>query len=168
MNILGSKQKTVEIDGRRFVIQKFDPVTGLIIGKTVVSKILPAFQSFLPMIQKAMQGDESSRDEVFDKIDEFLNFESLSKALDLVSPEDLEVIVKRSLMVCYEQLPGNTARVLNPDGSYGVQNVEDDILIAIRLVCEAILWGVGDFFDVDRSVSILKPLSSSLPQSQKT
>ena len=169
MNVLiDIKVKNIEVDGRKFQIRKFNPVSGMIVGKTIIAKILPAMQSFIPVIKLAAGGDKNAIDDIFNRIDEFLNLEMIANALDLVSPSDLEDIIARSLACCYEVLGAGPARVLNPDGTYGVAGVEDDILISLRLICEAILWGVGDFFDVDRSLSILSPLSSSLPQSQQT
>jgi hypothetical protein len=166
MNIIGSKQKLVEVDGRQFCINKYSAFIGIKIAKTFVAKVLPVFQSFLPIIQTAAGGGTAGKEEVLANLDKFLDFENLSRALDLVSSEDLELIMKHSLMVCSEPLGAGPAPVMNADGTYGVPNIEYDPVLVLRLVCEAVIWGLGDFFDGGRLTSIMSPLSSSLPLSQ--
>jgi len=165
---MSTKTKLITIEGRGFQISKFTPLVGIVIAKTFLAKVLPVFQGFLPMIKKAIAGDTESAEDLLANIDQFLNFDALSVALDKVSPSDLEYVMNRSLMCCHELLSAGPAQVLNPDGSYGVPDVEDDIVLALRLVCESVMWGLGDFFDAERCVSLLKPLSSSWPQNQQT
>ncbi|MCL2084427.1 MAG: hypothetical protein FWH06_04110 [Oscillospiraceae bacterium] len=152
--------KTVEVEGRTFQIRKYSAITGLKIAKMLIAKILPVFQSAFPIISKVMSEDSLNDENVPTEF-----FGEISKALDLVSPDDLACIVRDSLTNCYEVLPAGAAQVMNANGTYGVQNVEHDVIIALRLVCETVLLGCGDFFDVRRLTSVMSPLFSSLPQS---
>lgn len=166
MNILGGKTKIVEVENRRYQVAKYTAFTGIKVTKMFVAKILPVFQSFLPMISKAMAGDQTSKEDVLSELDKYLDFEGISKALDLVSSDDLDYIMSRSLMCCSELLPAGPAPVMDANGNYGVPDIEYDMLIVLRLVCEAVIWGLGDFFAEGRLGSIMSPLSSSLPLSQ--
>jgi len=166
MIMIGDAQKIVEIEGRTFQITKYSAVTGLIIAKLIISKILPMLQSLLPVISTAMSGDEGAKESVMAELEQHFDFESIARALDLVTEQDMTYIVEKSLMSCSEILGAGPAQVLNPNKTYGVPNVEYDVVLVLRLVCEAVLLGCGGFFEGDRLTSVMSPVFSSLPQSQ--
>ena len=159
--------KAIEIEGRKFIVKKYPAMDGIKIAKVLIAKIMPVFQTFMPLISESQKGGVSAG-KVLSNLGDYLSLDKIAETLDKVSPKDLDYIMQQSLMNSYENLPAGEARVLNPDGTYGVIDVEYDPLLNLRLVCEAIMWGVGDFFDGKRLASIMSPLSSSLPQKQKT
>jgi len=165
---ISKNSKSIEIDGRQFQVNKFTATTGIKIAKTLASKIIPVFDSFFPMIQQAMSGSDFTRDELMANLDTLLDFDGISKALDMVSEKDLDYIMNTSLTYCYEVLPAGNAQVRNEDGTYGVQDIEYDAILVLRLVVEAIKVGVGDFFDGNRLTSTLGPMVSLLSPSQET
>jgi len=166
ISMAGENHKIVEIEGRTFQIGKFSAVTGLIVAKMFVAKIIPVFQSFMPIISAAIKGEENAKEDIISELDKYLDFEGIAKALDMVSPEDLTYIMQKSMMCCAEVLPAGLAPWMNPNGTYGVPNVEFDVLLSLRLVCEAVILGCGGFFDGDRLASIMSPLSSLLQLNQ--
>lgn len=153
--------KIIEVEGRKFKITKYDAATAIKISKLLAAKMLPALNS----ITDVLFSDKEKVTE-FNEIAEFIDLESISRALDLVSDEDLDRIINASLNVCEEELPAGFTKVKNANGSYAVMNLEHDPLLVMRLVAEAIMWGISGFFDGSRLTSILKPLSNLFPQKQ--
>lgn len=143
----------VEIEGRRFRITKYDAATAIKISKLLAAKLLPALNSITDVLFKEKEVD-------LNNVSDFLNLESISRALDLVSDEDLDRIINSSLNVCEEELPAGYTKVKNANGSYAVMDLEYDPVLVIRLVTETIMWGISGFFDGSRLTSILKPLSN--------
>jgi hypothetical protein len=166
-----TKQEYKVVSTRRFKIQKYPALDGLKIAKVFVSKILPVFQTFVPLIgeaRKIKSGDgRSALDNMLDNLGQYLSMDSIADTLDKITPADLDYIMQKSLQNAYEVLPAGDAQVMNPDGTYGVNDIEYDPLLVLRLICEVVMWGVGDFFDGNRLASILSPLSSSLSRNRK-
>lgn len=147
--------KIIEVEGRKFRIRKYDAATAIKMSKLLAAKMLPALNS----ITDVLFSDKENLIDV-NEITDFLDLESISRALDLVSDEDLERIINASLKVCEEELPAGFTSVINPNGSYAVMNLEYDPLLVMRLVAEAIMWGISGFFDGNRLTLVLKPLSN--------
>jgi hypothetical protein len=157
--------KTIDVEGRTFVVKKYPAMDGLKIAKTLVAKILPMFQSFVPLISESRKEGGADINKL-SNLENYLSLDSIAATLDKILPADFDYIMQKSLQNVCEMLPAGEAQVLNSDGTYGVLNVEHDPLLVLRLVCEVVLWGVGDFFDGNRLASIMSPLSSSLPSSR--
>ncbi len=129
------------ISCRRFKIQKYPALDGLKIAKVFIAKILPVFQTFIPLIGEARKGG-AVLDNMLDNLGQYLSLEGIADTLDKIDPDDLDFIMSMSLRNVFEVLPAGDAQVLNPDGTYGVNDVEFDTMLVLRLVCEVILWGV--------------------------
>ena len=165
--------KNIDVEGRKFVVRKYTAIDGLKVVKTLTAKILPVFQSFMPLVNEAQKGSVNA-DHILSNLGSYLSMDTISQTLDKVAPGDLDFIMQKSLMCVFEVLPAgdmaiggvNGTPVLNADGTYGVVDVEYDPLLVLRLVCEAVLWGIGDFFDGKRLISIMSPLSSTLQRNQ--
>lgn len=208
-------EKQIEVEGRKFSIYKYPAFVSIKIGKMLISKILPVFQSFVPLIIELVKSDtggdspqtdtpdEDGQEDtvteinfdvmdapsgppdftaeqppetdpgpslggnimgnVLDNIDQYLNFSSISEALDQVSNKDMDYIMHQSLMCCYEHLRAGPVQVINSVGRFGVQDLERDAPLVLRLVIESAMWGLSDFFTVSRLKSILNlPSISSL------
>ena len=167
-NIAMARQKIIVIEDRRFQVSKYPAETGMIIAKVIMAKIIPVAKGVMPIISQFLSSNGVVKDDIFSDFEKYVDLEGIAKALDLVSPEDLKFIIRSSLMSCHEILPAGQAPVMNANGTYGVQNVEHDILIVLRLTCETLMFGVSDFFDGDRLTSIMGPLFSTLQPSQPT
>lgn len=160
------------ISCRRFKVQKYPALDGLKIAKVFLAKILPVFQTFIPLIGEARKvgkdgNGRSVLDNMLDNLGQYLSMDGIADTLDKIAPEDLDYIMQMSLRNVFEVLPAGDSQVLNPDGTYGVMDVEYDPMLVLRLVCEVVMWGIGDFFDGNRWASIMSPLSSSLSRSRK-
>jgi len=148
------------ISSRQFKVNKYTAMDGLKIAKVLIAKILPVFQNFIPLLSGAKKGGMTI-DNVLANFSNYISLENVADLLDKVSPADLDYIMQKSLQSVYEVLPAGDAQVMNADGTYGVTDVEYDAVLVLRLVCEAVLWGAGDFLDGNRLGSIMSPLFSS-------
>ena len=127
--------KAVEIDGRSFSIRKFDAKTGLQIARLILTKL----SGLMPSL---MGGEDLSGDKMYG-----LLFDALANITDT----DLDSLVNKCLRVCYENLAAGRAPVMHDTGHYGVEDVEFDMILTIKLCVEAIMWGAADFFGENSS-----------------
>jgi hypothetical protein len=155
------------ISSRKFIVKKPNSFDGFILAKTLAAKLLPMFQSFMPLIGEAKKNGAAA-EAALENLGNYLSLDSIASALDKLSPADGQYVIQTSLQNVYEVLPAGEAQVYKSDGTFGVLDVEYDFILTMRLVCEFIIWACGDFFDASRLGSIMSPLSSSLRQLQRT
>lgn len=138
----------VEINGVTYSIKKFTAKAGLKIARLVIAKMAP----ILPLLDpSASKGDDAI-------------YTTLGEVFNSLSDADIEDIVDKCLRVCYVNLPAGKQAVIDETGHYGVEDVEYDMLLTIRLCFEAIKWGASDFFGENGSV--LKDLMGRVGLSQ--
>ena len=117
----------VDIDGRKFVLKKYDPMLGNYILMAAASSTLP-----------------------------FGISDALSKAFGIekngskMNKEDFMQLQRDVLSSCYERLPAGDAPVITQTG-YGVVDLDSKILT--NLFLSSMLFNFNDFFDVDPSES---------------
>jgi hypothetical protein len=156
--------KTIEVEGRRFVVTKYTAIDGFNIAKLLLAKIMPAFQSFLPLLKQGF----ANADNLSDAIMENLSLDEIGGILAKMSESESKYVITKSLQRVEEQLKAGGAPVMDANGAYGVLDIEYDILLVLRLTCEAVLFGCSDFLDGNRLISVMKPLSSSLRLNHET
>lgn len=146
------------ISTRKFCISKYPARDGLKTARLIIAKLLPVFENIISPAKLAelRKGNMSG-----EKALELLNVDNVIKALELISDEDLDIIFNRALLNCYELLPAGNTRVLNENGTYGVEGVEHDYILSMRLVAESLIWSIGGFFDVNRLASIMSDIKVS-------
>ena len=137
----------IEIDGVTYSIQKFTAKAGLKMARLVLSKMAP----ILPLLDQ----EASTEDKLFS---------ALSEILDSMSDADIDDLVDKCLRVCYVNLPAGLQPIIDETGHYGVEDVEYDMVLTLRLCFEAIKWGASDFFG--EKGSALKSLMAQLGSSQ--
>jgi hypothetical protein len=125
--------KTVEIEGRSFQVRKPTAIDGIKIAKKIAASVLSAtgeaggFASLLS-----------------------IDVNRLANLLDGISDDEVAWLIKKSLSLCSEKLPAGWTQVIDAAGQYQVADLEYDPILTIKLVTEAIKWGVGGFFDESR------------------
>ena len=129
---------TVTINERTFAIKKFDAKAGLKMARFVIAKLAP----LIPMLNTGI--DEKGEEK--EMSDEQL-YEVVGMITDKLSDDDIDSLVDKCLRVCYEVLPAGRAAVIDETGHYGVEGVEYNPVLALRLCFEAIKWGASAFFD---------------------
>ena len=121
---------TVKINDREFSIRKFDARTGLKIARLLFAKAAP----LLPALQN--DGDDG----------DVISYEMIGKILDAVSDEELDMLTNHCLKVCSERLPAGLQPVMDANGFYGVEDIEYNLPLTLKLIFEAVKWGAADFF----------------------
>lgn len=142
------KRKTediFEIDGRKFILTKFDPLMGNYILLKICSYALPFG------ISEKLQG----------KLGVKLDITSLQK----ISRFDFIELQKDVLSTVYEQLPGNRTPLINDNGSYGITDFS--MMLSIQLLIASLAFNFSDFFGEEGLNKLLEeasdsPLASSL------
>lgn len=127
------KRKTediYEVDGRKFILKKFDPLTGNYIMMQILSVALPFG---IGQKLKAMIGD---------------NFELGTSKM---SKEEFIGLQKDILGFVSEKLEGNNAPIINDNGSYGVMDFT--MSLSIQLIVAELAFNFVDFFDVSQFAS---------------
>lgn len=112
-----------EIDGRKFVLKKFDPMLGNYILLQIASMTLPFGLS--------------------DKINDMIGMGKQSN-LKIMGKQDFMELQKDILSNVYERLEGRDAPLLNNNGSYGVSDVTMGIVF--QLLVAEIAFNFVDFF----------------------
>lgn len=137
----------IEIDGVSYSIKKFTAKTGLKMARLVLAKLAP----IIPMLDP----DASTDDKLY---------ETLAKIFDSLSDADIDNIVDKCLRECYVILPAGPQPIIDETGHYGIEDVEHDLMLTLRLCFEAIKWGASDFFG--EKSSALKGILGQLGLSQ--
>lgn len=132
----------VTTNDRVFLIKKFDAKTGLKLARLVMAKAAP----LIPIIEAA--------DSVRDALEDERVFKAIGNILGDLDDRDIDDLVDKCLRVCYEDLPAGKQAVMDETGHFGVEDVEYDMGLTIRLCFEAIKWGASDFFDGNLLASI--------------
>lgn len=159
-------QKYIEIEGRKFCVSKYPAKDGLKTTRLIIAKLLPVFESFVsPEAITELRSMNLNNKELQVELLKYLNIENITKALEMISDEDFDILVNRALSNCYEMLPAGNTQILNPNGTYGVEGIEYDYILTLRLVAESLIWSIGGFFDVSRLTSIMKAIKLSSPLS---
>ena len=133
-------QDLFEIDGRKFILKKFDPMTGNYILFQILTMALPFGIS--------------------SKISQMLGVPENNNAAKMSKNEFID-LQKDILSFVFEQLPGNTPCVINDNGSYGVSNFT--MSICIQLIIAEIAFNFSDFFGEGGLTDLLTSQSDSSP-----
>ena len=145
--------KTVNSNGDVYVIRKFDARTGLKIARMVVAKATP----IIPLLDvDDKENAIESANSLLEGKDKNQVYEMVGKMLESLSDADIDNLIDKCLRVCSKQLPAGLQPVIDAIGNYGVEGVEYDMALTLRLVYEAISWGAADFFGVKGLAGLLR------------
>ncbi|WP_289141552.1 phage tail assembly chaperone [uncultured Brevibacillus sp.] len=146
------KHKDVEINGRKFRIRKFPARAGSFMIIKMTTILAPLFSSIKPN-----RNIKAVEDVDFDGI----NIAGVIEHLGNISEENFNYIQEQALRVCYESLPAGLAPVLNDNGTFGVQDLEDDTATVMALTVHAIVFNVTSFFQGSGLGGLIPGLTSS-------
>ena len=146
--------KSVVIDEETYVIRKFDARTGLKIARLLLAKATP----ILPLLD---DGDAkkavAKAKKMAAKSDDDKLYEMIGKVMETLSDDDIDDLLNKCLRVVSKQMPAGLQPIIDATGNYGVEGIEYNLKLTLRLAYEAIVWGASDFFDG-------KGLAGLLPQ----
>ena len=142
-------EKTVEVMGRKFRISAFDALTGSYI----------AFQVFEKMLPMGMEGRVLSQAGTS---------ASLPGGRPMMTKEEFFSFQRDCLSVVSEVLKAGPRPVINPNGSWGVEDIKDNTMLVLLLTVHALAFNVSDFFGGDGLSELKKALSDMMPSNTPT
>jgi hypothetical protein len=135
--------KNIDIDGRKFILGKFDARTGSYILFKLVGILTPLFNSIKDL----------------ENLDD-LNLTELASSLFSLSEDDFRYVQDNCLMIVKELLPGGTPQILNEYGIWGANDIEFDTQLVMNLTIQSLVFNVSNFFGGNLLVSLRKGLTS--------
>ena len=132
--------KTVEVDGKKFRVNKFDAMTGSYMAYRLMGEMLP-------MGLSAQIGAPNAK--------------------NIMSKNDFMDIQKECLRACSEILPAGDAQVMNENGTWGVAGLENDARTVLALTVHVLTFNVMGFFDESLLGSIAEAMRITPPQNIK-
>ena len=132
---MSENYKDIEVSKRKWRITKFDAMT----GAKVVKKLLPIAATL-------MKGTDIKDIKGKNLEDIKIDISGVIMALADIKDEDFEYIQKACLKVTLEHLGAGFAPVLNENGSYGVNDIENDTMTVLALTAHALMFNVTSFF----------------------
>ena len=136
----------VTINDQEYVIRKFDAMTGLKLARLVIAKAAP----IIPLLDIGDDQKDGQKDGQKKTAQDIANDERIytvvGEVLGTMSDADIDDLVKKCLSACFVDLPAGKQPIIDETGHYGVDDVEYDMALTIRLCYEAIKWGAADFF----------------------
>ena len=147
-------EKTITIQDRTFKISAFDAYTGSYIAFTVFEKMMP-----MGMEDKVMA-----------------TLQAEGKSPDLVMPQGRALMTKGEffafqrdcLSVVKEVMKGGHEQpIINKNGSWGVQDIENNTMLVLMLTIHALAFNIADFFTgnglQDLAASLKDLMPSNMP-----
>lgn len=139
-------QKIVELVGRKWVVKKFDALTGSYIAYKLLSQLLPSG------LDSLVRGQESPK-------------------LPVMSKEEFTELQLSALQVCYEKLQSGLVPVIGDNGGWGVVDIEDNASLVIGLTIHSLIFNLTGFFEGNALKDLmegLKGLPVMSPSNVKT
>lgn len=122
INVKRETEKLIEIDGRTFIIKKYDPLLGNYIVAQLMMYTMPA--GFHQINQDAPRDTQVAK--------------------PIMNKGEFIELQKDILSCCGEVLPAGTAPVINSNGTYGITGFDSNI--ALKLLIAAVAFNFKDFF----------------------
>ena len=133
--------KDIEVNGRKFRIKKFDALTGSYVLYTVLTQLLPA--GIIQQISGLTDAMQSTAEPI-----------SKEKFIDLQ---------KDCLKMCSEIIPAGDVIAPMPimlaDGRWGIDGIENDILLVLALTVHVLRYNVEDFFADDALTGLVASIT---------
>lgn len=149
----------VLIGDTTYTIRKFDAKTGLKLARLIVAKATKLINLF-DDDKPSGKGKKKAAAENADI------YQTVGTVLESLSDEDLDTIIDKCLRACFVKLPAGLQPVLDENGNYGVEGIEYDMPLTLKLCFEAIKWGASDFFG-DNGLDLSRLMKSTgLSQNQ--
>ncbi|WPS86463.1 hypothetical protein SMD22_18395 [Brevibacillus halotolerans] len=146
------KYKDVEINGRKFRIRKFPAKVGSFMIIKLTAILAPMFAGIKPNL-KAKSADDINTDDI--------DVTGVLEQLTNLSEKDFDYIQEKALSVCYELLPAGLAPVLNVNGTFGVEDLEDDTVTVMALTVHVLTFNLTSFFQGNGLGGLVMGLVSS-------
>lgn len=141
--------KEIEINGRRFRLNKFDARTGSYMVFKLVKILTPIFKNINinTSAESINLGD--------------LNLDEIAEGLFNLKEEEFSYIQDNALQVVEELLPAGPQRIFNKDKTWGIQDLQFDAPLVMNLTIQSLVFNVTGFFEGGPLSSLMKGLNIS-------
>ena len=116
----------MNIDGRDFVIKRIEALTGSYVAFKLSSKLLPL----------GLGGKLSEN-----------GIQLQNTATVEMSRAEFTELQMECLKVCFEEVGGKQIPVLNDNGSFRANDLEDDVKTVLTLTVQAVVFNAQSFFE---------------------
>ena len=154
-----TKNFKLEVDEKEeeFKIQKMNSFDGAYLMKFVSEKAMPLLKALAVRMNK--DGEGLKKVESLEMIGD-----SLTHLLESLDREDMKTLMMMCLQTVSIYLPAGYQEVLDENGNFGVQNLEYNAAVCLRLTYEVIVFNCASFFEESGLSSSLGSLLGSLQE----
>ena len=145
--------KEIEINGRKFRLNKMDARTGSYMLFKLIKILTPIYKNI-----KIDNIEELNLDDI--------NLTELMSSIFDLPEEEFRYIQDNCLRVVEEILPAGPAKVFDKYGNYGVLDIEFNTGLLMDLTIQSLIFNVQGFFEGSPLSSIVKGLNISQPNLQ--
>ncbi len=153
---MGELYKSIEINGRKFRIKKFSARDGSFIVVKVAGLLAPMFEgvkwSNMANVKKPEDVDISQ-----------INIAQMFGKLTELKESDFGYLQEKCLRVCEEELKAGYTPVLADNGTFAVNNLDDDVLTVMALTVHALVFNLSGFFTGTGLGGLLSGLLTTSP-----
>lgn len=154
---MAEKFKDVTINGRQFRIGKFSARTGSFVLIKVSSSLAPMFAK---LDFSKLKDAKSPKDVDLGAID----IPGMIAELGNISESDFDYLQGKCLCICTASMPAGFIPVLNDNGSFGVMDLEEDVVTVMALMVHALIFNLSGFFQGSGLAGIMGGLLTTNPQ----
>lgn len=142
--------KDIEINERKFRLNKLDARTGSFLLFRLIKIIAPLF--------KNLDINKNEGEEASNLMDDINITELVSSICDLPE-DDFRFIQDNCLQVIEEVLPAGPSKVIDKYGNYCILDVEFDTMLLMNLTIQSLVFNLKGFFEGSPLTSMSKGLS---------
>ncbi len=150
--------KTIEINGRKFVLHKFDALTGSYVLFKLVGILAPIFKDMdVKKAKGKLQGLDQNENK--DMKEEEITGSDIANILTEITKlpkEDFDYIQRNCLMVTneiYDETSQVSPPVLNEYGTWGTMGIDTPLIL--NLTVQSLMFNVSGFFgEIDLNSSL--------------
>lgn len=139
--------KDIEVDGRKFRLNKLDARTGSYMTFKLGDILTPLFENV----------ELSSLEDI--KLSD-LNIAKMANTLFKMSEEDFRFVQDNCLQIVDELLGAGPQKILNKYGEWGVDDIEFDTCLVMNLTIQSLVFNVTGFFKEGLLSSIANKLTT--------
>ncbi|OOM74000.1 hypothetical protein CLPUN_42380 [Clostridium puniceum] len=145
--------KDIEVDGRKFRLNKLDARTGSYMSVKLMGILTPLFENV----------DLSNLKDI--KLND-LNIAKMTKTLFKMPEEDFRFVQDNCLQLVKELLPAGPQKVLDEYGKWGVLDIEFDTGLVMNLTIQSLVFNVTGFFKESLLSSLINRATTILQNSK--
>lgn len=153
--------KDIEINGRKFRLNKMDARTGSYMLFKLIKILTPILEK-IDLDDIEDKAPDHTKEKKLEKANlDDINLTDLMSSIFNLPESEFRYIQDNCLRVVEEILPAGPAKVLDKNGNYGVLDIEFNTALLLNLTIQSLIFNVAGFFEGSPLNSIVKGLNIS-------